>query len=162
MSSQEKCKRYFHRCQSWDSQCHPNRECLRCPLRISCYIREVRAPLAEEDRQESRSRPVLLRSRPDCRRSCQHAGGSDRSLRWSSMEHREDSHSPCDRSHHLVLRPLSHPPGSLAQTRLDHSSPGPSPGTVTREERGEVRGDDLQYLPLNLDQGKISAVSRSC
>ena len=109
-----------------------------------------------------RPRLVLLRPRLDCRRSCQHAGGSDRSLSWSSREHREDSHSPCDRSHHLVLRPLSHPPGSLAQTRLDRSSPGPSPGTVTREERVEVRGDDLQCLPLNLEQGKISAVSRSC
>ena len=138
MSSQEKCKRYFHRCQSWDSQCHPNREFLRRPLRISCYIREVRAPLAEEDRQGSRSRPVLLRSRLDCRRSCQHVGGSDRSLRWSSMEHREDSHSPCYRSPPLSLHPKPPPPGTLAQTRLARSSPGPSPGTVTREGRSEV------------------------
>ena len=114
-----------------DSRQPPGTECLlHCPLQISCYSQEVRGLRSEEDRLAQ----VQPRLRNIC--SCLHAGGSDSSLRWSSMEHREDSHSPCYRSQNLVLHPPSRPLYSLAQTRLARSPPGPTPGPA-REVRGQ-------------------------
>ena len=108
-----------------DSRHPPGTECLlHCPLQISCYSQEEPGLRSEEDR--------LAQVQPRLKyiSSCLHAGGSDSSLRWSSTEHIEDSHSQCYRSQNLVLHPLSHPPCSLAQTRLARSPPAPSRGAV--------------------------------
>ena len=141
---------------SQDSQSHPSTECLL--QRMSCRSQEVRAHPAGEDRptlallmsrlSQLMSRLVQLMSRLRNISSCLHAGGSDSSLRWSSTEHREDSHSQCYRSQNLVLHPLSHPPCSLAQTRLARSPPGPTPGPARGEEGGQrsVSYQDNIYL----------------
>ena len=132
------CTSCLNKDYSQDSQSHPSTECLH-HQRMSCRSQEVRGPPAVEDRPTlALLMPRLVQLMPRLRNisSCLHAGGSDSNLRWSSTEHREDSHSQCYRSQNLVLHPLSHPPCSLAQTRLARSPPAPSPGPA-REVRGQ-------------------------